>query len=112
MCDMADRIMSQILAAHKNNKECCLSFADGGNEHLWVRKSNEGYFIDSENLFDSSEFPSETEPLLKEAGIEIVYEPADIYYGYHAVANEEQFKRLLSSHTAKICSVRSFDKRK
>lgn len=107
MCN-ADFIMNWIEEAHKSNEEICLAFADGNDEHLWVRKVDKGFFLDSENVFDSSAAPSETEPLLREAGIEIVYEPADIYYGYHAFASKQQFRSLLLHHSATACGIRKF----
>ena len=103
-----DFIIKQIEEAHKFKEEVCLAFADGDNEHLWVRKVDKGFFIDSENSFDSSEFPSETEPLLKEAGIEITYEPEEWFYGFHAIAAEQQFKNLISKYPAMICGIRKF----
>lgn len=106
MCSV-DFILNWIEEAHKSKEEVCLAFADGDNEHLWVRKVDKGFFIDSENSFDSSEFPSETEPLLKEVGIEIIYEPEEWFYGFHAVAAEHQFKNLLSKYPAMICGVRN-----
>lgn len=104
-----DFIVNWIEEAHKSKEEVCLSFADGDNEHFWVRKVDKGFLIDSENAFDSSDFPSMTEPLLKETGIKIVYESAaDIYYSYHAIATEEQFRLLLSNHPATACGIRKF----
>lgn len=108
MCN-ADFIMNWIEKAHKSKEEVRIAFHDCDIEHFGVRKVDKGFLIDSENAFSNSDFPSETEPFFKEAGIKIVYESlADIYYSYHAVANEAQFRTLLSNHSATICGIRKF----
>lgn len=101
-----ESILEQIQEHTKNNEEVCLSFMEVDNEHLWVHKTNENYFLDSESLFDSSEFPSEIEHILKENGIEIIYEPVDWLYGYHAIVTEKQLRDLLLIYSVSICGVR------
>ena len=101
-----EQILNRISCDTKTGKETCLKFKDGNDEHIWARITENGIFLDSENVFDSSAAPSETEPLLQEAGIEIEYEPMEWFHGFHATATVEQFKSLLTSHTATICGNR------
>ena len=105
---MAEYVLSYVRRSAKSGKEVCIYFEEGDAEQLWVHPVKEGIFLDSQNAYDSSAFPSETEPLLKEAGIPIEYETYEWAYGFHATATEEQFLRLLSVYTVFICGERDY----
>lgn len=99
-------ILAEIRRLSANNKELCLTFPDGNDERIWAHAIPGGVYLDSEGVFDSSAAPSETEPLLIEAGIRIEYEPMEWFYGFHATADEDQMVRLLTAYTAFACGTR------
>ena len=74
MCN-ADFIMNWIEKAHKSKEEVRIAFHDCDIEHFGVRKVDKGFLIDSENAFSNSDFPSETEPFFKEAGVKLPFSP-------------------------------------